>query len=862
MAEVTVKQLAETTGVPIEKLLQQMQEAGLPQNDEADVVSDDDKRGLLAFLKGAHGAASTSVSPKKITLKRRAQSTLKMGRGGRSVNVETRRKRTYVKRAEAESPENAVEEESDSRVLNEAGQLQIEAERIRLEETRRQTAEQEGRAEANRKKEEVELREKEELLAISESSDQETRINEEAQAKDEAKARAEAEAKEGKTEADAVAQAAATAQAQAQAAEKGNRRGKGQSRDRDRSGRPDGERSRRRELSLKKESRRMKRRVALQQEKQGGEFSKPVEEIQREVEIGELVSVGDLAQRMSVKTGEVIKTLMAMGVMATINQTIDQDTAILVVEEMGHKVKIVADDWIEQELEESLKVEGDLVPRSVVVTVMGHVDHGKTSLLDHIRNSRVVAGEAGGITQHIGAYHVETPHGDISFLDTPGHAAFTAMRARGAMATDVVILVCAADDGVMPQTEEAVQHAKAAEVPIVVAVNKMDLEGADPERVRNELAAIDVVPEDWGGDTQFVNVSAETGEGIDQLLEAVNLQAEILELKAVPDAPGRGVVIESKLERGRGPVATLLVQNGTLKQGDVIIAGETFGKVRALVNEHGQTVESAGPSIPVEVLGLNGTPNAGDDFSVAADDRSARDLAEFRANRSQEQRQALQQAAKLENIFANIGKGEKKVLNVVLKTDVRGSLEAIIQSFAEIGNEEVSVNVLGSGVGGISESDATMAMTYGAVVFGFNVRADNSAKDLIEREGIELRYYSVIYEMLDDVRTILEGMLAPEIREEIVGTAEVRDVFRSPRYGQVAGCMVVEGAVFRNKSIRVLRENVVIYEGELESLRRFKDDVGEVRNGLECGIGVRNYNDVRAGDKIEVFETTEVARAL
>lgn len=856
MAEVTVKQLAETTGVQIEKLLQQMHQAGLPQNDEADAVSDEDKQGLLAFLKGEQGAPSASVAPKKITLKRRAQSTLKIGRGGHSVKVETRRKRTYIKRVDAESSEDDQSGESDSKVSNDPSQLRIEAERIRLEEERRQTAEHEGRAEAIRKKEEVELREKEELLAVSESD------NREAQAKDEAKVKAETKAKEDKTEADAVAQAAATAQAQEQAAEKGNRRGKGQSRDRDRSGPPDGERTRRRELSLKKESRRMKQRVALQHDKQGGEFSKPVQEIQREVEIGELVSVGDLAQRMSVKTGEVIKTLMGMGVMATINQTIDQDTAVLVVEETGHKAKIVVDNQIEQELEESLQIEGDLVSRSVVVTVMGHVDHGKTSLLDHIRKSRVVAGEAGGITQHIGAYHVETPHGNISFIDTPGHAAFTAMRARGAMATDVVILVCAADDGVMPQTEEAVQHAKAAEVPLVVAVNKIDLEGADPERVRNELAAIDVIPEDWGGDTQFVNVSAETGEGIDALLEAVNLQAEILELKAVPDAPGRGVVIESKLERGRGPVATVLVQNGTLKQGDVIIAGETFGKVRALVNEHGQTVTSAGPSIPVEVLGLNGTPNAGDDFSVAVDDRRARDLAEFRAHRSQEQRHASQQAAKLENMFANLGKGEKRVLKLVLKTDVRGSLEAITQSFAEIGNEEVSVNVLGSGVGGISESDATMAMTYGAVIFGFNVRADNSAKDLIDKEAIELRYYSVIYELLDDVRTILEGMLAPEIREEIVGTAEVRDVFQSPRYGQVAGCMVVEGTVFRNKSIRVLRENVVIYEGELESLRRFKDDVGEVRNGLECGIGVRNYNDVQSGDKIEVYDTTEVARAL
>ena len=493
---------------------------------------------------------------------------------------------------------------------------------------------------------------------------------------------------------------------------------------------------------------------------------------------------------------------------------------------------------------------------------MGHVDHGKTSLLDYIRKARVTSGEAGGITQHIGAYNVDIPQGRITFIDTPGHAAFTAMRARGARSTDIVILVVAADDGVMPQTREAVQHAKAAEVPIVVAINKMDLEGADPERVKNELAALEVIPEDWGGDTQFVPVSAQTGDGIDTLLESILLQSELLELVAVPDASGRGVVVESSLDRGRGPVATILVQNGTLKRGDILLAGEFYGRVRAMIDDTGEQIVEAGPSTPVEVLGLNGTPAAGDDFSVVPDERKARELAEFRQDRSTEQRQALQQAAKIENMFANLKDGEKRVLKLVVKADVRGSLEAILQSMADIGNDEVSVNVLGSGVGGITESDATMALTYGAAVFGFNVRADGSAKKLIEREGMDLRYYSVIYELLDDVKQVLSGMLSPEIREEIVGTAQVREVFRSPKFGLIAGCMVIDGTVYRNKKIRVLRDNVVIYEGELESLRRFKDDAAEVRNGLECGIGVRNYNDVREGDQIEVFETKEVAREL
>ena len=487
---------------------------------------------------------------------------------------------------------------------------------------------------------------------------------------------------------------------------------------------------------------------------------------------------------------------------------------------------------------------------------------GKTSLLDHIRKARVTSGEAGGITQHIGAYSVPTPNGQITFIDTPGHAAFTSMRARGAKVTDIVILVVAADDGVMPQTVEAIQHAKAAEVPVIVAINKMDLEGADPDRVTNELASKDLVPEAWGGDVQFKQVSAITGEGMDELLEAISLQAELLELTAINEAPAQGVVVESRLDRGRGPVATVLVQNGQLTQGDIVIAGEFYGRVRAMLDDSGSNTKQAGPSQPVELLGLNGTPGAGDDFAVVSDERSARELAEFRRDKLQERLQATQQAAKLDNMFANMIEGEKRILKLVVKTDVRGSLEAIIQAMSEIGNEEVSVQVLGSGVGGISESDATMASTYGATVFGFNVRADKTAKTLLEREGVELRYYSVIYELIDDVRDALSGMLSPEIREEIIGTAEVRDVFRSPRYGQIAGCMVIEGTVYRNKPIRVLRDNVVIYEGELESLRRFKEDVSDVRNGTECGIGVRNYNDVRSGDLIEVFDTKEIARSL
>jgi translation initiation factor IF-2 len=591
-------------------------------------------------------------------------------------------------------------------------------------------------------------------------------------------------------------------------------------------------------------------------------FERPTKPMVREVDIPETITVGDLAQRMAVKSSDVIKKLMGMGVMATINQALDQETAVLVTEELGHKPNTVSDDAFEEEVLSEFVFEGkEKAKRAPVVSVMGHVDHGKTSLLDYIRRTKVASGESGGITQHIGAYHVETDHGMVSFLDTPGHAAFTAMRARGAQCTDIVILVVAADDGVMPQTKEAVEHARSAGVPIVVAINKMDKEGADPEKIKGELAGLEVIPEEYGGDVQFIPVSAHTGEGIDALIEALLLQAEILELEASPDAPAKGVVVESSLERGRGSVATVLVQNGTLRQGEMVVAGGFFGKIRAMTDEAGKQVKEAGPSIPVEILGLNGTPNAGDEFFAVADEKKAKELAEFRQVREREQRLHRQQAAKLENLFENMGKDEVKTLNVVLKTDVRGSLEAITKSLRDLGNEEVQVKIVSSGVGGIAETDISLAMATNAVIFGFNVRADTASKRLVEQEGLDLRYYSIIYNLLDDVKAALTGMLAPEFREDIVGIADVRDVFRSPKFGQVAGCMVIEGNVYRNKPIRVLRDNVVIFEGELESLRRFKDDVPEVRNGTECGIGVKGY-DVKVGDQIEVFDRVRVERKL
>ncbi len=591
-------------------------------------------------------------------------------------------------------------------------------------------------------------------------------------------------------------------------------------------------------------------------------FTAPTQPMVKEVSLPENISVADLAQRMSVKAAVVVKALMKMGVMATINQVIDQDTASLVVEELGHTVKLVDPNAIEDTLHEGLEIEGEAISRAPVVTIMGHVDHGKTTLLDTIRRTRVAAGEAGGITQNIGAYHVETDRGMITFLDTPGHEAFTSMRARGAQVTDLVVLVVAADDGVMPQTIEAIQHAKAGNVPIIVAVNKIDKEEADPDRVKSELTNYEVVSEEWGGDVMFVHLSAKQATGIDELLDAILLQSEMLELKARANGAATGIVLEARLDKGRGPVASVLVQEGTLKQGDIVLAGLHTGRVRALLDENGRQVKTAGPSIPVEILGLADTPGAGDDFTVVATERKAKEVAEFRREKIKNEKLASQQMTSLENLFQQMDEGEVASLKLVLKADVQGSLEALTDALNKLSTNEVKVEIIAKGVGGITGSDATLAFASKAVIVGFNVRADNSARQIIAKEGIDVHYHSIIYNAIDEVRQALEGMLEPETKEEIIGLAQVRDVFRSSKLGAIAGCMVIEGMVKRNKPIRVLRDNVVIYEGELESLRRFKDDVNEVKKGMECGIGVKNYNDIKEGDQIEVFDTVKVERKL
>jgi len=887
MAQVTVQQLAEVVGASVDRLLTQMKEAGLPHSEAEEAVSDEDKQTLLAFLKRSHG--ESEAAPRRITLKRKTISTLRTSgsQGRKTVNVEVRKKRTYVKRdpnelaaeAAAENQEELQEQEvveevaapddaatpavaqDAAAVVEEAPVAEVQPEAEFVEEDLSNVDPEILRQRAAERRK---LKEAEEAAARQAAV--EARKNEEARLKEQTKVSAVPD-----TGTDAVKRPKRLHEARtAPTGDEQKRKQRGRL---DRTSPLARGKKRGHNLSLsdleaaesglaRRRGGRKKIKASHAEHSKHG-FEMPTERIVHEVELADSVSVGSLAQQMSVKAGEVIKELMKLGVMANINQMIDQDTAILVVEELGHTPKIVSSDVLEEKLEETLSLqEGTLEPRAPVVTVMGHVDHGKTSLLDHIRKSRVASGEAGGITQHIGAYHVETDHGMISFLDTPGHAAFTAMRARGAKSTDIIILVVAADDGVMPQTIEAVQHARAAEVPIIVAVNKIDKEGADPERVKNELAAQDVIPESWGGDTQFISVSAHTGEGISELLDAVLLQAEVLELSAARDVPAQGMVIESRLDKGRGPVASLLVQSGTLRRGDVVLAGVQFGRVRAMLDEDGKPVEQAGPSIPVEILGLNGTPDAGDQFAVVESEKRAREIADFRHTKNRDTKLERQQAAKLDNMFASMTAGQRQSLNIVLKADVRGSLEAIQAALMDLGNDEVQVNIVASGVGGITETDVNLAVTSSAVMFGFNVRADGAARKLVESEGVDLRYYNVIYNLLDDVKDALTGMLAPERREEIVGIAEVRDVFGSPKFGQIAGCMVIEGTVYRSKPIRVLRDNVVIYEGELESLRRFKDDASEVRNGMECGIGVKNYTDVRVGDLIEVFEVKEIARSL
>ncbi len=881
MAQVTVEQLAKSVGASVERLLTQMRDAGLPHKDAAEPVSDEDKQTLLAHLKRSHG--ESTAAPKRITLKRKTMSTLRTGgsSGKKTVNVEVRKKRTYVKREEPEAPAPA-EEGLETAASAEAEQPEAVAAEVPA-----------AAAPEARPAEEVPAPKEPEFEPVPEEEDEPEDLDPEVLRQRAALRRKQREEEEAAARAAAIAARKAeeeqrqAAEVAAKAREEAPKRPKrlheapseqprdDQKRKKGRLGRnePLGRgKQRGHNLSLsdleaaegrvRRRGGRKKMKATHEEHGRHG-FEMPTEKKVYEVEIADMISVGGLAEGMAIKSGVVIKELMKLGVMATINQMIDRDTATLVVEELGHKVKYISADALEEDLTETLaQQEGTPEPRAPVVTVMGHVDHGKTSLLDYIRKAKVASGEAGGITQHIGAYHVETGHGMISFLDTPGHAAFTAMRARGAKSTDIVILVVAADDGVMPQTIEAVQHARAAQVPLIVAVNKMDKEGADPDRVKNELSAQEVIPEEWGGDTQFVHVSAITGDGIDALLDAVLLQAELLELKAPRDVPAQGIVIESRLDKGRGPVASLLVQSGTLRQGEIVLAGLQYGRVRAMLDENGQPIATAGPSIPVEILGLDGTPDAGDQFAVVESEKQARDLADYRQAKMRENKLQRQQAAKLDNMFESMTAGEKKTLNVVVKADVRGSLEAIQAALLDLGNEEVQVNIVSSGVGGIAETDVTLAITSGAVIFGFNVRADAAARRLVENEGVDLRYYNVIYDLIDDVKQALSGMLAPEMREEIVGIAEVREVFNSPKFGQVAGCMVTEGTVYRSKPIRVLRDNVVIYEGELESLRRFKDDANEVRNGMECGIGVKNYNDVQVGDQIEVFEVKEVARSL
>jgi len=843
MAEVTVSQFAEVLKVPVDRLLTQLDEAGIKVAGADDIISDEAKMELLTHLRRAHGREEDAAAPRKITLKRKAQQEIKvaspLGRA-RTVNVEVRVKKTYLNRT-------VLEEEQRQR--------QEEVDRVRQ-------AEEAERAEAERR--EAELRDAERRERERLDAEARRRVDDEAQARADEEARHQAEIRQReqaeRERIEAERRAAEPPQPippapKPRAAEPTDQR-KGTTK----YGRQElhvgaGAGAR---FKKKQAASRFRRQVHVSVDARGGEFAQPTAPVKREVQLPETITVGELANRMAVKANEVIKTMMKMGVMATINQPIDQDTAQLVVEEFGHTPVRLKEDEFEDQIK-AQESEVEALPRPPVVTIMGHVDHGKTSLLDYIRRAKVAAGEAGGITQHIGAYQVETPKGLITFIDTPGHAAFTAMRARGAHVTDIVVLVVAADDGVMPQTIEAIQHAKAANVAIVVAVNKIDKYGADPDRVRNDLGKHEVIPEEWGGDTMFVNVSAHTGAGIDQLLESILLQAEVLDLKAPIDGPALGVVLESSIEKGRGAVATVLVKRGTLKAGDPIIAGQEFGRVRAMFDAAGKQVGEAGPSTPVAVLGLSNAPNAGDDLIAVESERKAREVALYRQGKFRDVRLASA-AKKAEDVFSQMGEQASANIQIIVKADVQGSAEALRDALSKVGTDEVAVKVIASGVGGITESDVTLAAASKARIIGFNVRADSAARAALKDSGLQVNYYSIIYEAIDDLKLAVSGMLKPEIKEQIVGLAEVREVFRSSKFGTVAGCLVVEGGIKRGNPVRVLRDNVVIHQGELDSLRRFKDDVNEVRAGTECGIGVRNYNDIRAGDQIECYARVEVAR--
>ena len=942
----TIKQLAQTLGMPVDRLLKQLGEAGMEFSDQEQTISSTEKVKLLGFLRRTHGkneaaAESDDSAPRQITLRRRTVGELKVATPGargvagtaKTVNIEVRAKRTYVKRSEIAGDASLDGEREDAvRKLQESQQQRESEEQERLDNEQRREQESQQRALDEQQRAQAADAQRQAESAAAESA---------ASAADEVEqappvAAAVTEAPVSEVEEPFVTQrmdtrelgmilpriheprkreklvkpvpapapapvAAATpaarvspaAAAGAPAAAGGDASRNKPKHTRERaeapgSGKEERDGSKRfagGQMHLSEADR--ARRSSSSSNKRGGKaggrsmgremsrsssaptgphgFSRPTAPVVREVMVAETNSVADLAQKMAVKGSEVVKALFKMGVMATINQTVDHDTAVLVVEELGHTVVADTQSNAEDTLAahtQNVELVGDKITRPPVVTIMGHVDHGKTSLLDYIRRTKVASGEAGGITQHIGAYHVETSRGVITLLDTPGHAAFTSMRARGAQSTDIVVLVVAADDGVMPQTIEAVKHARAAKVPLIVAVNKMDKDGANPENVKQGLVQYEVVPEDWGGDVQFIPVSAKAGTGVDDLLDAISIQAEVMELKAVADGRASGVVIESSLDRGRGPVATVLVQQGTLKKGDFIVCGVEYGRMRALIDENGKQVQEAGPSIPVQVLGLSGVPETGDDFVCVDDERLAREVAQERELKRRETRM-VSKSNRLEDIIAKMGQGvEQQTLNILVKGDVQGSVEALRESLTQIGNERVRVNVVSSGVGGINESDATLAAASKALVIGFNVRADASARKVIETSGLDVRYFSIIYDVIDQVTQAATGLLGMEVREDIIGTAQVRDVFRSSKFGAVAGCMVTEGSVKRSKPIRVLRDNVVIFEGELESLRRFKELVDEVRNGMECGIAVKQYNDVKPGDQIECFERTEVARTL
>ncbi len=845
MSDVTVKQFSEVLGISVDNLMKQLADAGMGISDPDYKISESEKMQLLGYLRRRHGKSDQADlnEPKKITLRRKTQSELRVGSThgrGKTVVVEVRRQRTYVKRSVI------VEEENQRRA-----KVAEETEHKRQEEIAQQAP---AIPEYVVQPPVVEpIVEEFVPVAVQEPTPVLPVVV----------------AREPESKTPPVAVVTPPRETTDAAKPK-----KPDSRNRD-AGRNDNDARGRKNSKFGREELQLDGKGGGKRRYKKGSpppvtfasqprhaFARPTIPIVREVFIPAAITVADLAQKMSVKATEVIKAMISLGSMVTINESLDQATAVVVVEQMGHKVKLVHEDAVEQNLIEEAVESGEAVPRPPVVTIMGHVDHGKTSLLDYIRRSHVASGEAGGITQHIGAYHVVTQKGMVTFLDTPGHEAFTAMRARGSRATDIVVLVVAADDGVMPQTREAVQHAKAAKVPIIVAINKMDKSDANPDRIKQELSKEDVISEDWGGSTMFVPVSAKTGFGIDTLLDSILLQAEVLELKAPIDCPARGVVLEARVDRGRGVVATVLVQAGVLRKGDILLTGTAFGRVRVMLDESAHPLESAGPSIPVEVVGLTGLPNAGDEAVVVQTERQARDVAQFRQNKSRDSKLAKLQASQRENLFTQMNGAGSNVLNLLIKGDVQGSVEALLHSLNELSNAEVQVKIVSSGVGGINESDVNLAIASSATIIGFNVRADTTAKRLVEEEGVQMQYYSVIYDIIERIRSSLTGMLVPMFKEQIIGLAEVRDVFRSSKLGAIAGCLVKEGVVRRSNPIRVLRNNVVIFEGELESLRRFKEDVNEVLSGVECGIGVKNYNDIRAADQVEVYERIEIKRTL